>query len=293
MGKLYRDLVRKHSTAKGSARALLNVLADYADDDGLAWPTRATLASDTGMSERNVTRCLQKLCDDGRLVAEENASGGRGRVPVYKIIFPELAEQQPVSNSQESQKGDNLSPKRETDCHPLDAKRVTNAHVKGDKLSIKGDKCAPIPSYARSEPQEPQIEPERERAQAPALTNDVKFESPIPAKPLTPQQEMYGAICEALGWDYHVITDRNKVQVAQTVKILTGNGYTVDDIRRFMVEIWFKDWRWEKRQSYPTLTQLREEIGKIRSLVPAAAPPPKAKGLESLRRLEASLGVNL
>ena len=98
MGALYRDLVRKHSKAKGSARALLNVLADYADDDGRAWPGRDALANDTGMSERNVTRCLQTLCNDGRLAIEENAKGGRGRVPVYKIIIPELI------------KGDKLSP---------------------------------------------------------------------------------------------------------------------------------------------------------------------------------------
>jgi hypothetical protein len=71
VGALYRDLVRKHSKAKGSARALLNILADYANDDGLAWPGRAALANDAGMSERNVVRCIQKLCEDGRLIVEQ------------------------------------------------------------------------------------------------------------------------------------------------------------------------------------------------------------------------------
>jgi len=113
----------------------------------------------------------------------------------------------------------------------------------------------------------------------------------LPAKQPTPQQELFGAICEAIGWDYHIISDKNKGQVAQTAKILATNNYTVEDIRRFMVEIWFKDWRWEKSKSYPTLAQLREEIGKLRSLVPAAAPPPKAKGPESWKRLAANLGA--
>lgn len=161
MGALYRDLVRKHSKAKGSARALLNILADYATNDGMAWPSRETLANDTGMSERNVTRCLQTLCEEGRLALEENAKGGRGRVPVYKILFPEL------------EKGDKLSPKRETDCHPLDAERVTNASLKGDKSVIKGDKSVAIPSYARIEPQEPKQEPKGESAPA-------RIESPEP-----------------------------------------------------------------------------------------------------------------
>lgn len=150
MGKLYRDLVRAHSKAKGSARALLNILADYADDNGEAWPTRATLANDTGMSERNVTRCLQALCEQGRLRLEENATGGRGRVPIYRIVFPE------------SEKGDTVSPFNEE-------KRVTNARKKGDNLSLKGDKCVSIPSHARREPQEPKEEPQGERAPARVL----------------------------------------------------------------------------------------------------------------------------
>lgn len=109
----------------------------------------------------------------------------------------------------------------------------------------------------------------------------------------TPQQEMFGAICEAIGWDYHVISDKNKGQVAQAVKVLNKAGYTVDDIRRFMMDVWFHDWRWEKKQQYPTLSQLREEIGKIRSVVPAAAPAKKTKSMESWERLGEQLRTGL
>lgn len=122
---------------------------------------------------------------------------------------------------------------------------------------------------------------------------DPKPTEPVPEKTLTPQQAMYGAICEALGWDYHVIAERERVRVAQTVKILSKAepAYTVDDIRHFMTQIWFRDWRWEKHGQYPTLEQLRQEIGKTRSLVPAAAPPPKAKGIDSWKRLAANIGA--
>ena len=164
MGKLYRDLVRTHSKAKGSARALLNILADYANDEGLAWPTRETMANDTGLSERTVTRCLQALCDDGRLAVEDNAAGGRGRVPVYRILIPELI------------KGDSVTPF-------MADKRVTNGHVKGDNVTIKGDKSVAIQSHARSEPQEPNIEP-REKHALPSRNcasgpkNKITFKSP-------------------------------------------------------------------------------------------------------------------
>lgn len=126
------------------------------------------------------------------------------------------------------------------------------------------------------------------------LDDEIEFQTapPLPERPLTPQQEMYAAICEALGWDYHIITDRNKVRVAQTVKLLTKSGYAVADIRRFMTEIWFADWRWVKHRSYPTLTQLREEIGKTRSVV-ADVSPPKQKGIQGYRAMLARQGIDL
>ncbi len=80
----------------------------------------------------------------------------------------------------------------------------------------------------------------------------------------TPQQVFFGVICEALGWDTQTITEGDKLRVAQAVKILIQADYSVDDIRRFMVEVWFRDWRWQKHQQRPTLSQLRQEIGKVR-----------------------------
>lgn len=189
MGKLYRDLVRTHSKAKGSARALLNILADYATDEGLAWPTRATLANDTGMSERTVTRALQTLCDDGRLALVDNVTGGRGRVPHYRIVFPA------------HEKGDNVSPKRETGCHPLDAKRVTNGHIKGDNVTVKGDKFAGILSHARSEPQEPKEEPEGERARAtvPSLREPASKTMRVTSPHLDPRHFVQGFVPQGTG----------------------------------------------------------------------------------------------
>lgn len=98
--------------------------------------------------------------------------------------------------------------------------------------------------------------------------------SPQPA--LTPQQEMYGAICEAMGWDYHVIAEEDRIQVAKTVKSFVAGGYAVNDIRRVMVEVWFKDWRWTEKGQRPTLKQLKQEIGKLRAGVPENVPRPGA-----------------
>lgn len=114
---------------------------------------------------------------------------------------------------------------------------------------------------------------------------------PLPEKTITPQQEMFGAVCEALGWDYTILSKEDQGQVAQFCGILKKNNYTVDDIRRFITEFWFKDWRWEKSQKPPTMKILRQEIGIVRSVMPSAAPPQKAKGINSLNRLAASIGA--
>lgn len=107
----------------------------------------------------------------------------------------------------------------------------------------------------------------------------------------TPQQELFGAVCEAIGWDYKILSEKDKGQVAQACGILAREKYTVDDIRRFMVDVWFKDWRWEKHGQRPTLGQLRQEIGKLRAGIPVdMPPPPKSKGTATLQRIASNLG---
>ncbi len=276
MGKLYRDLVRTHSKAKGSARALLNILADYANDEGLAWPTRETMANDTGLSERTVTRCLQTLCDDGRLSIEENAVGGRGRVPIYRILFPECV------------KGDNLSEQRESTCHPLDAERVTNGHIKGDNLSIKGDKFAEIPSYARSEPQLTETkEPDKEIAAdaasptPPALPKPDKPKrsrksqnppsSEAPPREPTEWQEFVGAFC----WlcfghkEVRTLTKEQRGAVLSEAKMVSDEGYTILDLKEWYKRVWGQSWQYKRNSTArPQPADVRSTIAQLRAEVP-------------------------
>jgi hypothetical protein len=122
---------------------------------------------------------------------------------------------------------------------------------------------------------------------------EVKGEvAPTAATP-TPQQEMFAAVCEAIGWDYKTLSKEDKGQVAQACGILGKANYTVDDIRRFMVDVWFKDWRWEKHGEHPSLKVLRQEIGKIRSMIPSVAPPVNQNGYETFKALARKDGVEL
>lgn len=54
-----------------AAKAVLRALADYADDTGLCWPSQATLAFDTELTDRSVRDQLVKLEKSGLITREE------------------------------------------------------------------------------------------------------------------------------------------------------------------------------------------------------------------------------
>lgn len=104
----------------------------------------------------------------------------------------------------------------------------------------------------------------------------------------TLQQEYFLAICEAVGWDYKTLSEKDKSQVAQAVNILKKANYAAADIRRFMTDVWFNDWRWEKHQQRPTLSQLRQEIGKLHALTPEPVPKKPSLTAEERDRIKAN-----
>ena len=105
-----------------------------------------------------------------------------------------------------------------------------------------------------------------------------------PPKELTEQQERFGVACAIVGWDYQTLGQRERAQVAQALRIIRNAGYTLDELKQFLPRVWYKDWRWVKNQSFPTLSQLKTEIGKVRTarvevknFVPAVAPAAEKK----------------
>lgn len=82
---------------------------------------------------------------------------------------------------------------------------------------------------------------------------------------MTPQQRYFSLVCWLVGWDHKTITKDQKGQVAQTVGIFQKAGYTLEDLRMFWRDVWAKDWRWTKDGQRPSISQLRSEIGKLKS----------------------------
>lgn len=72
------------SPSRGSSLLVLLAVADYADDDGRAFPSMTTLAQKARLSRRHAQRVVHDLEDAGQLLIEWG--GGRGRPHVFWVV---------------------------------------------------------------------------------------------------------------------------------------------------------------------------------------------------------------
>jgi len=116
--------VWKNSTQSGGKLLLLLAIADFANDDGMAFPGIDTLAKKTRQSRRTVQRQLSDLEDKGEIALEPGT--GRSNTNTYWVLTgldPDL-QQKHIEHCQ-MLKGDKMTP--------------FNPSVKGDIDDIKGD----------------------------------------------------------------------------------------------------------------------------------------------------------
>jgi hypothetical protein len=73
----------KATKYEGGELLVLLALADWADDQGLCWPSVPAIAFKARLTERQVYRILRMLRDDGVITGE--STGGRGKRTVYRI----------------------------------------------------------------------------------------------------------------------------------------------------------------------------------------------------------------
>jgi phage replication O-like protein O len=122
-----------------------------------------------------------------------------------------------------------------------------------------------------SDKQEPPTSQQSRHTKERSLKESNTKESMLDAAPLTDQQEWFKVVCAIVAWDSKVLGAKEKAQVAQTITILKGAGYTLEEAKSFLEKVWMKDWRYKKDGQMPTLTQLRTEIGKLRNAAPIMA----------------------
>lgn len=89
--------VWKHSWHSGSDLLILLAMADMANDEGLCWPSVATLCERGRMSERNVQYSLRKLEDSGSITTVQR----RGRASHYYVQTEGVQPIAPVQSNGE------------------------------------------------------------------------------------------------------------------------------------------------------------------------------------------------
>lgn len=75
--------VWRHSPQRGTMKLLLLAFAEFANDDGICWPSVTRLASYINETERNTRLLIRRLVNEGELVTIPG--GGRGNTTRYGI----------------------------------------------------------------------------------------------------------------------------------------------------------------------------------------------------------------
>lgn len=107
--------------AKNGDKLVLLRLACFAEKDGTCWAAPEVLESSTGMTRRNIYRCMDRLVADGwlEMLGKRRAENGRMLCQRYRIAFK--------NDNLSSASSDNLSENHD------------NLSVSSDNLSLIGD----------------------------------------------------------------------------------------------------------------------------------------------------------
>lgn len=221
-------------------------LADFANSDDAAWPSIPTLAQRTRISERQIQRSIQWLCQYGYIEITEKGNG-RGRVTTYKLL---------VKGDIIDKKDDTMTPFSTEGLTPVDSIKGDIQSAKGDIENIKGDIDDGNYSHVRREPKK---KPTTKKVKAIAA-------DATPADP--PEWQLFvSGLCNCCykHTDISALSAKDKGLLLSEAKKIHDDGYTLDDIRHWFGKEWVNDWRYGAKKNRPTPSQVRSGIPSIRT----------------------------
>ncbi|MCB0384952.1 MAG: helix-turn-helix domain-containing protein [Bdellovibrionales bacterium] len=123
---------------RGTVKLVALILADFANEKGLAWPSIETLATKTGLSRRQIQRILPQIEKAGLV----QISKGTGRKQSHRYQFICEANGDKMSSFPQ-RNGDNLSRKGDmVSPDPIRTKEKKNAVSLNGMTSKRGHKVA-------------------------------------------------------------------------------------------------------------------------------------------------------
>ena len=83
----------RDETLEAAKRMVLIAIANYAGDDGRAWPSQERIAADSGIALRTCKRHIKWLEENGFLTRQTKHLGqGNGSRTTYCVLVKRLAE---------------------------------------------------------------------------------------------------------------------------------------------------------------------------------------------------------
>ncbi|MBB4268193.1 helix-turn-helix domain-containing protein [Roseospira visakhapatnamensis] len=140
-------VVWRHSETTGGHRLVMLALADHADDDGLCWPSVATIADLVRLSTRHIQRILGDLVRRGELLVAGRGPRGTTR---YRIRM------RAATAAQAPDIGDTLAGSVSADGGDVDVTPpLTQASPKPSEIrQIKGDSSSSLSGQAAYAPED-------------------------------------------------------------------------------------------------------------------------------------------
>lgn len=248
------NTVWKHSSQKGGALLMLLAIADFADDDGFAWPSVTTLAKKARMSERNARYVLRSLEQAGEI--QTTPRGGQHGTSGYVVLTSaKIAGGQSLPGAKRDSRGGKT---RQQGGQPIAPKPslTINEPSKDTTVPTGGTVPPTADDSAATVTERPTKAPKRRKTTTTTTLPDG-------------YHDVRDAIVAVCRFDPATISRGTHVQIDAAAKALARAGVTGPDVRSVGAEWYRKDWRGE-RGNPPTVRQLQDQISMRRGPAVAA-----------------------
>lgn len=215
--------VKRESFVEGTARLILLLLADCADDSGVCWPGDARLAAEAGVQERQVQRHLRALEEAGEIVVLVKGRG-RGRRTVY-LLCPYAAAPLSASEWERRYGPANRPGQSEKGVIKDDTKGVVKGVIAEAEKASSGDEKGVIQGTAY-----------KDRTVIGTVTEESVYASPaVSTAPAAPSErgarELLFAVLSTINPGALGLTPAEWGRHAEAYRGLAEAGYTAEQMR--------------------------------------------------------------
>lgn len=220
------------------AKAVYMTLAFHADGELKCWPSRETIASESGCSIRKVDSVLQSLEESGFLTFEKSSKSIRRPRMIYLTRNPKALDNGAPIDVQEM----HITPEKHAKSHVqvVHQSEIDMHTVPVDVQEVRID-VHHVPNDVHT------VHPNKNQL---TRTKNENQEEDIPAMPETPTNtndkpfDVIEAICEAQGQTYQAIPNSDRGKHCRIAEGLLADGITAKDagsIVRWLKSTWVKD----------------------------------------------------